>query len=152
MNAILSLTMSVISDIFVAIFATYLAFTNSLAGLFLNDTLDEPKVVVIDGEAERDSFLSFLPSQIKSIPDILLRSAEYQEATLAGAVGLTEGNTTDPLEAIVNIFCTYTTPEYVRTTTGTGFFVDPDGVIMTNAHVAQMLLLEQRKQPNGWTV
>jgi S1-C subfamily serine protease len=79
-----------------------------------------------------------------------LRSAEYQEATLAGAVGLTKGNTEDPAEALVNIFCTFTTAEYIKTTTGTGFFVDPDGVIMTNAHVAQMLLFEQTEE-NGTT-
>ena len=43
----------------------------------------------------------------------------------------------------MNIFCTFKTDEYIRTTTGTGFFIDPDGVIMTNAHIAQFLLLEK---------
>lgn len=85
-----------------------------------------------------------LPSQYtkRSIPDVLLRSLPYQQASLLSAT-TPSSYTTDPLAAIVNIFCTFTTPEYIRTTTGTGFFVHSDGVILTNAHVAQYLLLEE---------
>ena len=46
------------------------------------------------------------------------------------------------LNALVNIYCQYKTDEYIRTTTGTGFFINQKGVILTNAHVAQFLLLE----------
>jgi hypothetical protein len=45
-------------------------------------------------------------------------------------------------DALVNIFCQYKTDDYIRTTTGTGFFINQKGVILTNAHVAQFLLLE----------
>lgn len=142
--------MNFITDVFVAILTAYLAFTSTLADVILRVDSEKTNAVVIDEAGEHDSFMSSLPSRIKAIPDILLRSAEYQEATLAGAVGLSEGTTDDPMEALVNIFCTYITPEYIKTTTGTGFFIDPDGVIMTNAHVAQMLLFEQTEE-NGKT-
>ncbi|MCA9325001.1 trypsin-like peptidase domain-containing protein, partial [Candidatus Saccharibacteria bacterium] len=69
-----------------------------------------------------------------------------QQAALGAAASLSGATTREPLEAIVNIFCTFTTDTYIRTTTGTGFFIDPDGVIMTNAHVAQFLLMEQTEE------
>lgn len=84
-----------------------------------------------------------LPSKIgQRIPDILLKSAAYQQATVAATPERSEATTDEPLEALVNVFCTIRTDEYIRTTTGTGFFIDPDGVVMTNAHIAQFLLLE----------
>lgn len=49
------------------------------------------------------------------------------------------GNLSD---AIVNIYCTQTTREYRRSVSGTGFFISDRGVILTNAHVAQFLLLQ----------
>ena len=137
--------MHFVTDLLVAVLTSYLAFSNFLAAgidsWFLQES-ERPTIVV--EKSDKDSGLSSLPSRIgQAIPDILLRSAEYQQAALGGAAGLTGASTNDPLEAIVNIFCTFTTDEYIRTTTGTGFFIDPDGVIMTNAHVAQFLLLEE---------
>lgn len=136
--------MHFITDFLIAILTGYLAFTNTLA-IGINSLLPNEKAptVIVDGSAESNTRLSSLPSLIgQAIPDILLKSAAYQQAALSGAAGLTGASTNDPLEAIVNIFCTFTTDDYIRTTTGTGFFIDPDGVIMTNAHVAQFLLME----------
>lgn len=48
----------------------------------------------------------------------------------------------DLADAIVNIFCTQKTDQYNRSISGTGFMINPKGVILTNAHVAQFLLLE----------
>jgi S1-C subfamily serine protease len=77
----------------------------------------------------------------EAIPDILLRNADYQRAAVAESVDPSEARST-ALEALVNIYCSYTSGNYTKTTTGTGFIIDTNGVILTNAHVAQFLLLE----------
>lgn len=135
--------MGFLSNIFVAILGGFAAVTMSWAHsievtFFPAEVATE---VLVDEEAETDDRMSFIPSSLRAIPDILLRSGEYQQAALSSAPGLTGATAPEPIDAIVNILCTFTTDEYIRTTTGTGFFIDPDGVIMTNAHVAQFLLM-----------
>jgi S1-C subfamily serine protease len=132
--------MSFFFDAIIFVITSYLALTNQLA-VFVSEITGadtaQPGVEVSESLVE-------LPSIFKqSIPDILLRNHEYQNAALGAAAGLTGTTASDPLEALVNIYCTFKTDEYIRTTTGSGFFVDPDGVIMTNAHIAQFLLLEK---------
>lgn len=138
--------MHFLADLLIGILMTYMLITNSLADQINTrfTRTEEPLVTVGEEATDRDSStLSSLPGRLeRTIPDILLRSAEYQHAALGAAVGLTGETAENTLEAIVNIYCTYATDSYVRTTTGTGFFIDPDGVILTNAHVAQFLLLE----------
>lgn len=103
--------------------------------------IDEISTELVE-EDSNTSELAELPSRFQTIPDILRRSALYQQAAVIGSDGFTGATVEEPIEAIVNIFCTLTSTEAIRTTTGTGFFIDADGVIMTNAHVAQFLLLE----------
>jgi len=140
--------MQIITDLFIGFIVGYLAFTNSIA-TSLNTLLvpaEEPVVIMEESPNEVDT-ISSLPSRVgKAIPDILLRSARYQAAAVAGSAGLVGASTREPLDAIVNIFCTFISETTVKTTTGTGFFIDPDGVIMTNAHVAQFLLLEETEE------
>lgn len=135
--------MNIFVEIIVSILAAYLAFTNNLAGHienFLEPFSSEPEEMM---ETEEDSMV-LLPSIFgNSIPDILLRSSDYQAAALATAIEPEETRASDPASSLVNIFCTFETKEYIRTTTGTGFFIDQDGIIMTNAHIAQFLLLEK---------
>ncbi len=135
--------MQFISDIAIAIVTTFLIITNSLAASLVSFF---PTTIEYEPASEVETIPS-LPSRISTaIPDILLRSALYQQAAVIESAGYTGGNTTNPIEAIVNIFCTFTTDEYIRTTTGTGFFIDADGIIMTNAHVAQFLLMATTEQ------
>ncbi len=141
--------MQFLSDVLIGIFTVYIGLTNSLAMMISPSSFsDEGNLpVTINTEAASDSFLSTLPSSIGNIiPDILLRSAEFQAAAVIDSTEQPNKTSSDPLDALVNIFCTYTTSDYIRTTTGTGFFVDSDGVILTNAHVAQFLLLEQTEE------
>ncbi|MCA9360828.1 trypsin-like peptidase domain-containing protein [Candidatus Nomurabacteria bacterium] len=141
--------MHVLTDILIAILSSYLAFTNFLA-TGISDLLNIESVYPTEETTEfvePDVSISALPGLAKhAIPDILLRSTKYQSATVVGSAGLLGATTKDPFDAIVNVFCTLTTDEYIRTTTGSGFFIDPDGVIMTNAHVAQFLLLEEANE------
>lgn len=46
--------------------------------------------------------------------------------------------------AMVNIFCTRKSGPVTRTISGSGIIIDPRGVILTNAHVAELFLLEGR--------
>lgn len=138
--------MQVVTEIIIAFLTAYLAFTNGLA-TSINNFFSPPETEVAQTDSSVIEQIVSLPSRIGGvIPDVLLQSKEYQQASLASATGLTGANTREPLDAIVNIFCTLTTQDYVRTTTGTGFFIDPDGIIVTNAHVAQFLLLEKTEK------
>jgi len=132
-----------LQDFLIFILTGYLSLTNSLA-LQIESLLPQTGTDSYYSElAESKEAVPLPTNNRRSIPDVLLRSAEYQQAALAGSVGLTGASTRDPFDAIVNVFCTLTDDRTIRTTTGTGFFIDPDGVIMTNAHVAQFLLLEE---------
>jgi S1-C subfamily serine protease len=128
----------------------YLAFTNMLAAEINSLLGTTPEVEITEAQEvppeEVPASLSVLPSDYISeagIPSVLLESSEYQQASVIGSVGADFTPVSDPIDAIVNIYCTSVTSKQIRTTTGTGFFVDPAGVIMTNAHVAQFLLLEK---------
>ena len=136
--------MQLFTDILVAIVASYLAFTNFLA-LKIESFFASPlsTISIDENREEKVSTPSSLPSifNADAIPDILLKNKDYQKASVVES-GLNH-TVKDPLLAIVNIFCTFTTPTTIRTTTGTGFFIHSNGVILTNAHVAQYLLLEK---------
>lgn len=135
--------MNALQEFLVFILTAYLSFTNTLAHSIESILPGNEPAPAMEESIEDEESLSLLPSIFgTSIPDILLRNAEFQQAALSSA-GLSGSNTTDPLDALVNVFCTFTTPDYIRTTTGSGFFIDPDGILMTNAHIAQFLLLEK---------
>ncbi len=135
--------MHFLSDLLIAIFSGYLAFTNQLA-FVIHSHIDSNEETTAQTEFA-DAGSSFREG---IIPRILLDSAEYQEAAVIDGV-LQPAVKAAPLEALVNIFCTFTTEDSVRSTTASGFFVHQNGVILTNAHVAQFLILESVMQGQG---
>jgi S1-C subfamily serine protease len=140
--------MQFIADLAVAAILVYLSATNYVADRVLALLPPHTESVELASDtspattSESPSSIVSIPSLFGdgSLPDILRQSIEFQSAAALDSQK-SSSYTTDPLAALVNIYCTFTTPEYIRTTTGTGFFVHSDGVVMTNAHVAQFLLL-----------
>ena len=125
-----------------SVLAAYIAFTNTTADRILAWFADHTTTIT---STETPAPPIRLPSDYTgpdSIPRVLRDSLQYQQANIFESSSLEPSYTTDPTAALVNIYCTYRTERALRTTTGTGFFVHPDGVILTNAHVAQFLLLE----------
>ncbi len=136
--------MQFITDLVLGVIVAYIGFTNSLADKILALVPEEEVPSAITEDIEAAPEITQLPSRFEggNIPDLLRRNLSFQSAAV-GDTSSINTFTSDPLEALVNIFCTFTTPDYIRTTTGTGFFVHSDGVILTNAHVAQYLLLSE---------
>lgn len=135
-------TMSFLVEIITGFLTLYLAFTNGLADrieTYLATSEVEDTNYSETAALDNESFTQ-IPSQYKAIPDILIQNAAYQSASLIDGTGQTTPPSA-PLDALVNIYCTYKTNDYIRATTGTGFFIHEDGIILTNAHVAQTLLL-----------
>jgi S1-C subfamily serine protease len=133
--------MNYLTDTLIGILTVYLSLTNSLAEQIINLTLsDRPveEISQVDDRAPRG--FSKISSEYQTIPQILIENTAYQNAAVIDTQ-LAVATSATPLEALVNIFCTYSTDEYIRSTTGTGYFIDSDGIILTNAHVAQFLLL-----------
>ncbi len=146
--------LELVQTIVVGVLVGYLSFTNTLAER-IEYFVSEPRVQVAQSEpTDTKSSIPTIPETSPSsrvgIPKILLEHKEFQRAALI-ASGRDEEAAQDvsgvPVQqlikdALVNIYCQYKTDKYIRTTTGTGFFINSKGVILTNAHVAQFLLLE----------
>ncbi len=147
-----------LGNILTSVLIGYLAFTNSLAERiesFLPETRTEevaPDTIADETpEEEAPETLSAVRTPSRGvIPKILLEHAGFQRAAVIASereeefTGEPSGATPEETieKALVNIYCQYKTDKYIRTTTGTGFFINQKGVIITNAHVAQFLLLE----------
>jgi S1-C subfamily serine protease len=141
--------MQFIGAIVSSFLALFLQFSSSIADqvarIIPAETVASNQVVVNSQNFEP------LARSTEAIPRILLENLEYQQAALTERPLAGIGYVRDPKEALVNILCTYKTQDSVRTTTGSGFFLNPNGVILTNAHVAQFLLLETMSGATGNT-
>lgn len=131
--------MHIIKDILVFFLGGYLAFTNFLA-VEISSLLTPGEIAQKESVSQE---LINIESKIRfgDIPDILIKNAAYQKAAIVESI-TPEAAPGTALDALVNIFCSYTTNTYTKTTTGTGFVIDTKGVVLTNAHIAQFLLLE----------
>lgn len=151
----------IIGKAITSILIAYLSFTNSLATKvehyihsdnFRTDTeRSEPTTEAIaTTPSEKLILLSQMYAGGNVIPKVLKENAAFQEAAqnaVQSASVINAVTDTTPLDiramqSLVNIFCQYSTDAYTKTTTGTGFFINEHGVILTNAHVAQFLLLK----------
>lgn len=146
----------------ITILIGYLGFTNMLAehassllGVESTEEYREESVEKIPDTHEPSPELTALSKMFAlntAIPRVLRDNHTFQEAALIANEGtLIESEvrhlSKDEIEAsLVNILCQYKTEDYIRTTTGTGFFIEETGVILTNAHVAQFLLLKEVDQ------
>ncbi|MDD5356789.1 MAG: trypsin-like peptidase domain-containing protein [Candidatus Pacebacteria bacterium] len=86
-------------------------------------------------------FLPLIPKKVASrqnpVPQVATSKPQILDPRLHGW-DLTNAKIAP---AVVNIFCTLQTRNIIRTSTGSGVVIDPRGVILTNAHIAQYLLL-----------
>ena len=133
--------LNTLSAWFASALISLLALLQSVAGV-IDDTITTVTSTILTVPETHTP--TPLPSQYSTdaIPDILLRDPQYQRAGVIDSLPTQRVYTTDTAAALVNILCTHTTNRMIRTTTGSGFFIEPRGVILTNAHVAQFLLLE----------
>lgn len=139
-----------------AVLIAYLTFTNGIAD-FIDAHLLNTSTETAAPQAE--TALRPLGEGLaeRAIPRVLLDHLEYQRAAALASketeppATIPEGESlTDAVEkSLVNIFCQYKTDRFIRTTTGSGFFINRKGVIITNAHVAQFLVLEDAKNLTG---
>jgi len=137
---------ALLENILVGVLSAYLAGTNSLALAIEGWLLSVPEEAPMAVE-ENVAFTVFpewfTPAEV---------SEEIEEDNveeLSPASVPTEDFSLEPIvwtDTIVNIYCQYFTPGQVRSMSGTGFFASSDGAILTNAHVAQFLLLEYLDQ------
>ncbi len=125
-------------EFLLTILTAYLTLTNTLAEHIESFTSPTETDIAVHEETTPFKHLS---TAYEAIPDVLIENAAYQSAAVIDTE-LEVITSATSLEALVNIYCTYTTDESIRATTGTGYFVHKDGIILTNAHVAQFLLLE----------
>jgi hypothetical protein len=153
------LLLEVLQSVLVAILVSYLNFTNSLAASIETYVLTGNQPVVMEQAPTQTGVSGSSPSEELSLfsklfaqsgtsrilsENDLFRAAFRGSSHSAAVIEAIDPATIEGLteQSIVNIFCEYKTESYTRTTTGTGFFINRDGVILTNAHVAQFLLLE----------
>lgn len=151
--------LELIQQSIVSILVAYLAFTNALAvqieSLFAQPN-ENTHVVQEESAPLHNEVLQKIETHSESNEhsafNFLRTHSEFQKAALIASTRdeiSAEIQDSRPLsqvveDSLVNIYCQYKTEKYIRTTTGTGFFIKK-GVILTNAHVAQFLLLKNTK-------
>lgn len=146
----------ILKNVIVGVLSSYIALTNIAAdgiSTVITGAPQEPERVVVAHSEPVTEELAFeeLPSKYEyggDIPRVLIDNPGFQGATVGESVILEEAAEENHTgagrieESLVNVFCQFRIGNYLRTTTGTGFFISRAGVVLTNAHVAQFLLLQ----------
>lgn len=133
--------LDIVKDAFVTVLTLFLALSNGAADLLTHYWSDDDRYDISHIEAPTSSVSPLLGINTL-ITEQLRRDSRYQQAATIEGIDATSSTPTVSIEdALVNIFCTAHTGKKVRATTGSGVFIDSNGVILTNAHVAQFLLL-----------
>lgn len=130
----------IVKDALIALLSAFLALSNSSADLLTRYFSEKDNLDISYIEAPKDSSSPLLGIHAL-ISEQLQRDSRYQQATALEGIATTTVPSASIEDALANIFCTAHTGQRVRATTGSGVFIDPSGVILTNAHVAQFLLL-----------
>ncbi len=146
------------SDIFSPLFAAFMGIWLSIIGATTGDpvtvTDQAATLVLYQEDVELEEFTDE-PSYV-SLIDVLKDAVTKLKDTIASSTPVIAEESPENVEvptyttqnlgeAIVNIICIQKTDTYKRTASGSGFVISSNGVILTNAHVAQYLLLEQAK-------
>lgn len=142
----------------IALLVGYLSLTNTLSehimGILPSNTeipatTSAPLTPETSSPSNELVSLSRLYASTQGVAQVLRGNSTFQDALNAvGQEAAALEGTLDSVSeemvsnSLVNIVCEYHTDTHKRMTTGTGFFIDSKGVILTNAHVAQFLLLE----------
>lgn len=138
--------MDVFTNILVVIVSAYLAGVNALADFINESFIDEPTHTDVTEVLEQtEQAAADDPETVVqkggTIPDILIQNAAYQQAAVIESIKPEEATST-AYDALVNIYCEHKNGRNIKVSTGTGFFVDTSGIILTNAHVAHFLLMD----------
>lgn len=136
--------MEIILSIITSMLAIYLSGVNALAIQIDNalpslETLGhfkshQPHRVRVPG--------THIAQNTEQVAELVRTSGAYQSASVI-ASETSEPKTASVLDALVNVYCEHTANDQTKVTTGTGFFIDESGIILTNAHVAHFLLLDE---------
>lgn len=101
---------------------------------------EAPVTPAVDVPESTEVVVATTPPSLPSVsdPEILLAPSFYDTPALSF-----EDINTSTLPAVVNVFCASSQRSAISGATGSGIIIDRRGVILTNAHVAQYLLLNE---------
>lgn len=130
------------NSFFVAVLSGFLAFSGTLATEiegFLALSTDSPQSTVVLEDTEKE----------REIPKNEGVEAESDTAEEEEELPPPPPVTIDPEDiapALANVACSLTAGGKRRISTGSGVFIDERGVVLTNAHVAQFLLMKNQHE------
>ncbi len=98
-------------------------------------------ISIISDETSNNSIVDVLKLSLERIRLEAIRLASSEEITSSEEI-ITTAKNENIEDAIVKISCKLQTNEANKTITGTGFVISQNGLVITNAHIAQFLLLQ----------